>query len=579
MTSPQTSNIIPLPPAAIAQGDYGFIGRDHIVKTLERALQQQAQAGLLIHGIAGIGKTTLVQGFLKWLQQTNSLKANIFWFRFDDIRSFEFMVNQMIEGLFGAEALISPIQQKMDNLCAVFKQNPFILVWDNFEYASGLEDMELMPLLSVDDRKQLKEFLQRLHNSKTKVIITSCLTENWLSNTECTRMPLGGLQGEEFWQYCHAVAHHFGLALDHDDINYRNLMEKLHGHPLAMRAVLLKLDETPVNILLQEFEQISDHTEPGEVIAHTNAAFGLLESSFPPEYTAVLQFIGLHQRYLQLNTLVDMMRNSELATGKIIIKACITVLEHVGLLRPQEKGIYTIHPVLNQYLKHHHPAEAAVQAAFVDLMGYFADHLAAKEFNEQRAPFFIHSANFYYALSLARTFEMDGHAVALTQSLAVFAQNNQDFEGAMRLYESLANLYSQHSDDLGLASCYHQLGRIAQERRDFVSAEQWYLRSLAMKEQDGDEQGIANTYAQLGTLKQIQQHWITAAQWFIKAAVIFNNSNDIESVARVAKIYIALLQQSGASHQNEINRLWQQSGMEQTADLFEESNKIDRNYH
>ena len=396
-------------------------------------------------------------------------------------------------------------------------------------------------------------------------------------------MPLGGLKGEECWHYCSAVARHFNLALDYDDVDCRNLIEKLDGHPLAMRVVLSKLKETPVDILLQEFEQGIDDTEPDGVMARTDAAFGLLESSFPPEYTAVLQFIGLHQRYLQLNTLTDMMKNSDLVTSQITIKACIAVLEHAGLMQPQKKDIYTLHPALSHYLSHHHPAETAVQGAFVDLMGHFADHLAPKEFNEQRAPFFIHSANFYYALSLAKELNMDGHTVALTQSLAVFAQNNQDSEGAMRLYESLTDLYSQHNDDLGLASCYHQLGRIAQERRDFVRAEQWYLKSLAMKEQTDDEQGIANTYAQLGALERMQQHWIAAAQWFVKAAVIFSNSDDIESVARVARIYIALLQQSGASYQDEIKRLWKQSGLEQTVDsldrLIEESNKTDRNYH
>ena len=290
---------------------------------------------------------------------------------------------------------------------------------------------------------------------------------------------------------------------------------------------------------------------------------GLLETSFPPEYTAVLQFIGLHQRYIQLNTLTDMMRNSKLATSQITIKACITVLERSGLIHLQQKNMYTIHPTLNGYLRRHHPAELAVQSAFVDLMGHFAEHLAPKEFHVQRAPFFIHGANFHYALSLAITLNMTGHMVALSQSLAIFAQNNRDFQGAARLFESLVNHYKQHDDDLDLASCYHQLGRIAQEQRNFVRSEQWYLKSLAIKEKQRDEFGIANTYAQLGALERMQQHWIGAAQWFIKAAIAFNNSNDTDAVAHVIKIYIALLHQSDAQQQSEIKQLWQQSDLEQ----------------
>jgi CHAT domain-containing protein/NB-ARC domain-containing protein len=588
-SQPQATNIIPLPPAAMEQGDYGFINRDRAIHALEQALRQQPQAGLLIHGIAGVGKTSLAQGFVQWLQQTNGLKKSIFWFRFDEIRNIEYIINQMVQGLFGTDALASSMHQKMDNLCAVFKQNTFIMVWDNFECASGIENTkdtegtEVAPLLTDDDRKQLKEFLHRLRNGKTKVIITSRSSETWLSATECTRLPLSGLQGEECWQYCNALVRGLGLTLDRDDSSYNHLMKKLDGHPLAMRVVLLKLEQTPAATLLQELEQGFDDTEQDESIARTDAALGLLETSFPPEYTAVLQFIGLHQRYVQLNTLTDMMKNSDLATGQITIKDCISVLERAGLMHSQQEDMYAIHPALNEYLRRHHPAETAVQGAFVDLMGHFADHLAPKVFHEQRAPFFIHSANFHYALSLAITLDMAGHVTALTQSLAVFALNNRDFQGAARLFENLANHYHQHNDDEGIASCYHQLGRIAQEQRNFVHAEQWYLRSLAIKENEGDEHGSANTYAQLGALQRAQHHWVAAAQWFIKAATIFNNSNDTHAVARVAKVYVALLQQSDAQYQDEIKQLWQQSGLEQAVDsldmLIEESNKIEKTHH
>lgn len=80
-----------------------------------------------------------------------------------------------------------------------------------------------------------------------------------------------------------------------------------------------------------------------------------------------------------------------------------------------------MHPALNEYLRRHHPAESAVLGAFVDLMGHFSDHLAQKELAVQRGPFYIHGANFHYALFLVKQFNMDGHVIALTQSLAVFA--------------------------------------------------------------------------------------------------------------------------------------------------------------
>ena len=50
-----------LPEEILELGNYGFIGRDRTVLQLEQAVQRQSQAGILIHGISGEGKTTLTK--------------------------------------------------------------------------------------------------------------------------------------------------------------------------------------------------------------------------------------------------------------------------------------------------------------------------------------------------------------------------------------------------------------------------------------------------------------------------------------------------------------------------------------
>lgn len=45
-------------------GTYGFIGRGEAIHELERILQRKKQAGILIYGMVGVGKTTLTKGFL-----------------------------------------------------------------------------------------------------------------------------------------------------------------------------------------------------------------------------------------------------------------------------------------------------------------------------------------------------------------------------------------------------------------------------------------------------------------------------------------------------------------------------------
>ena len=84
----------------------GLSGGTGALLQLERALRAPP-AGILIHGLGGVGKTTLCRGLLQWLAATGGLGQGCFWFTFQDIRSAEFVFNQMVGTLFGTNALAS----------------------------------------------------------------------------------------------------------------------------------------------------------------------------------------------------------------------------------------------------------------------------------------------------------------------------------------------------------------------------------------------------------------------------------------------------------------------------------------
>jgi len=46
----------------------------------------------------------------------------------------------------------------------------------------------------------------------------------------------------------------FGIRPDRDDAAFTRLLDALEGHPLAMRAVLLRLGQTPAAALLDELK-------------------------------------------------------------------------------------------------------------------------------------------------------------------------------------------------------------------------------------------------------------------------------------------------------------------------------------
>lgn len=141
------------------------------------------------------------------------------------------------------------LAQKQAKLVGAFKQRRFILVWDNFESATGVPGTTLAAGLPEPDRQQLRDFLGKLRGGASKVVITSRSPEPWLGSDRCFPLGLGGLQGEERWEYCATILRDLGLDADQQDAGLKTLMDVLDGHPLAMRALLPRLREVGAGVL------------------------------------------------------------------------------------------------------------------------------------------------------------------------------------------------------------------------------------------------------------------------------------------------------------------------------------------
>ncbi len=523
---------------------YGFIGRDGPLLALERAMLRPP-AGILIHGLGGVGKTTLARGFAQWLEATEGLGNGCLWFTFNDIRNAEFVIHGMGTAIYGPDFIKAPMEQKLDALSAAFKENRFVIVWDNFEVAKGIAGTSVTANLTDEDRELLLTFLKKLRGGKTKVIITSRSTEEWLGNENRFLLTIGGLEGDERWDYCEVVLRDQGLKVDRTDSDMIELMDLLGGHTLAMRAIIPKLAERSAGQLAAALRSnLADLSlDEDEVSAKLAATLRFVEDSLPEEQRPLLIPLALHEGFVDANYLEHMAKQVDEGPSRAVIDRFAEALCGAGLLRHRVASVFEMHPALTGYLSATALSAADADArgiwtrAFVDVMAQVADQLAPRELHEQRGFFAAHSANFHHALTEAERLGIDIGVCALTQSMGSFALNARDFAGAAHLFTRLANAQKTRADRQGESAAYHQLGMIAEARRDFAAAEEWYLKSLAIEQKTGNESGAATTYAQLGNIAAKQHDPAAAERWYLKSLAIMEAQPDD---AGTAKVYLAL---------------------------------------
>jgi tetratricopeptide (TPR) repeat protein len=506
---------------------YDFTGRDGALLELERAMRRKP-AGILIHGLAGIGKTTLARAFIRWLRDTGGLGHGCFWFTFNEIHTAAHVLNEMGRTLFSPQFGLGRIEDSLESLADALQEHPFVIVWDNFESVRGMPEAGVEAMMTPEDQTTLRRFLEKLRGGRTKVLITSRGEEAWLAPQDCFPLPLSGLRHEEMWELAAQILDDLGLTPDRDDAAFAELLTWLGGHPIAMQVVLLQLKNHKVSDVRAAVEKnfaglsgIDDETQ-----RRLFASLGFLRDSLPQQLHPLLLPLGLHEKFVDADHLQRMAASVDASLTRPRIDRFVAALVPAGLLADRGQAIYEIHPLLPSFLRAEVLPEVPNEIVekwtrvFVDVMASIADAVALKELHEQRFAFATHQANFHTALQHAETLGMQLAFAALTQSLAAYALNRRSFARAEQLFARLAKNRVAEKDGYGTAGAYHHLGRIAQEQRDFSAAEKWYLKSLRITEWHSDENSAARTYHELGIIAQEQCDFVAAKKWYLKSLEI-----------------------------------------------------------
>jgi len=381
-----------LPPAP----DLGFIGSDDALLTIDRAFDHNNI--VLLHGLAGAGKTATAIEFAHWYKDTNrSVELTLF-------SSFEH--HQTVEELLASlEPFIRPGRTgssfssgevRMQAIHRLSGKEP-LWIWDN------VETVEQMPRERKDE---LVEFLREASRAGIKFLLTSRDSqENWLRQTATgVRMP--PLRLSECIDFAACLARRLGNVLG-DLADVQPILEYSQGNPLVLTVALRTFlyAQSPsgdsAELFVERLQAGEGLFDEGFEQGRSRSLLASLEYGFNRAFNdtelRVLALLHLFRSYANTNILLVMGHRptapenvglsnhdfswtlSELeAHTPHSLEAILVKASRLGLLTRSKQNHYWLHPAIQTHLKrffdhlYGRTGSDRVKRAFAETIGVFA---------------------------------------------------------------------------------------------------------------------------------------------------------------------------------------------------------------
>ncbi len=250
---------------------YGFVGRDLEILKVEKALLRHNI--LLLQGMGGTGKTTLLNYLREWWQTTH-FAENIFYFGYDEkawnLEQIVFEIGKQFYNRF-EQARFQAMKPtaRVQKLATKLKADNCVLILDNLESVTG-QELAIQNTLSELERNEVREFLMLLSGGKTKVVLGSRSAEEWLREGTFgdNRYVLKGLDTESRSALSEKILERNVAENRRESIrkdsDFKRLMAVLAGYPLAMEVVLANLKQQTPTEILQGLEAANVDLDTGD---------------------------------------------------------------------------------------------------------------------------------------------------------------------------------------------------------------------------------------------------------------------------------------------------------------------------
>jgi tetratricopeptide (TPR) repeat protein len=269
------------------------------------------------------------------------------------------VINEIGLAVFGTDFGLLAAAQRLKAVKELLARYRALLVWDNFETVREMPDPAgTTPPLDQVGCAQLAEFLAWVRDhSCSAVIITSRAGEGWLGQVR--RIMVGGLNRLEAAEYAgHLLAPYPAAQERREHRSFGELLDWLHGHPLAMRLTLPRLDATGSAGLLaglQGTTPLPTEDAGQDRLASLGACITYSFTHLADQTRRLLPAVSLFhgvadEDVLMLFSGVGGVPGRFAGVSKQEWTAVLQDAARVGLLTSLGSGMYQIHPALPGYL-------------------------------------------------------------------------------------------------------------------------------------------------------------------------------------------------------------------------------------
>jgi tetratricopeptide (TPR) repeat protein len=504
--------------------DVGFFGRDETLLALDRAFDTSRV--VLLHALAGAGKTTTVAEFARWYRSTGGLHhpqlgtGPVLWTSFEHHTPLDRVLDtvgtefgDLLEAGGVHWAALTELPDRREVALQVLAQVPVLWVWDNVEPVAGFP--EGTPSAWTDEEQaDLAAFLRDLNTrTRAKVLLTSRRDEQRWLGLMPTRVRLPAMPMAERLQLARAVAEHLGLGAG-SEVDWRPLLRFTGGNPLTITVAVrqaLRENATSDEALAAFVDRItagrSALEDPEDVaLGRAGSLAASLDYGFSNAFTdqerAILAVLHLFRNVVHVNV-VRFMGDARIVEADAVPAldgftgdAGVALLDRavdIGLLTSYGNGYYGIHPALSWYFRtlhseHAGPDDSAAARAYAHALAvlgrYYFDKMESGN-TDVLTILRLEEENLLHAVGLARRHHLPESELGVLNALGqLYKATGRDTEWARLVEQVLPDyLTAEGRPAPGQEDAYSTVSQwrvqIAQGRRDLTGATQLQIAVTA----------------------------------------------------------------------------------------------------